>query len=284
MVLGFEGRFVVSTKWIGLILVLLLAAGISSVSAENETNTTILNITLDSPPPTDILSINNSLNDGPQTDNLTNVTLNETSLTPLSGEITQFGEGYYVLLGEDSEDNISYNLTASLVGKIQTEVGSKVILEQTVEITNLLNVSETFSINLWDHVDDVLTGSNQVNVYVGEDLLSEQPIFFAELGPEETITYNVEYVFPEVKMTQVCTTKTVRDLLPPGASVLSSKISLDLVIEETCTLVINHNGAFYYADIVIPLDMLSSKNIQKITHKEGNKTLEITEQTLVLTR
>ena len=289
MVLGFEGRFLVSIKWISLVLMLLLAVGLSSVSAENETNTTLLNITTNSsiiPTPSDIYGVYYVLDDQPLDEtNLTNITINDSSLTPLPGEVSQFNEGYYVLLGDDnSEEELGYNLTVSSIDRIEVEVGSKVSLKQKATILNTLNVSETFSINLWDYVGDVLASATEVKVYLDGNLISEQPIFFAHLNSNQTLVYDVEYVFPEIKMTTVCTTKTIRDLLPRDALVLSSKISLDTVIEETCDLAIEHNGAFYYVDIIIPVEMLSSNNIRKITYVEGNRTLEVKNQTLVLTR
>ena len=289
MVLGFEGRFLVSIKWISLVLMLLLAVGLSSVSAENETNTTLLNITTNSsiiPTPSDIYGVYYLLDDVPvEENNLTNITINDSNLTPLPGEVSQFNEGYYVLLGDDnSEEELGYNLTVSSIDRIEVEVGSKVSLKQKATILNTLNVSETFSINLWDYVGDVLASATEVKVYLDGNLISEQPIFFAHLNSNQTLVYDVEYVFPEIKMTTVCTTKTIRDLLPRDALVLSSKISLDTVIEETCDLAIEHNGAFYYVDIIIPVEMLSSNNIRKITYVEGNRTLEVKNQTLVLTR
>ncbi len=139
------------------IIVLFLLIILPYAYAENETNIPFIELAEGLDFISDIIGSYYLLGEA-NTSNQTNqstTTVNESNLIPLIGEVTQIDESYYILLGDDSDEEF-YDVNLTSIERTQIIVGEPVILRQTIIVTNLQAEASQYNINLWDHVDDIL--------------------------------------------------------------------------------------------------------------------------------
>lgn len=175
---------------------------------------------------------------------------------PLRGSFIpdQDGFSYYVLLDDPVSDNFTYSLQLLESNSAAVIAGKPILLQQQLRLTSLSSSTQLHRINLWNHLDDLdglaVQGSQSISVFVDDTFYSEQPIFELLLDPGESKTIVVEYEHAPLKQNVVCEDKQLADLLPSGAIIQYTDISLETVLSSSCTVTITHP---YAQAVIVPI-------------------------------
>jgi len=215
---------------------------------------------------------------------------NNTSNVPLNGGIhAETDESnytdYYVLLGDDEED-LEFQTNFSSIENSQVVFGEAVVLSQTLTVSHSSNTSELFSLNLWDQESDVptrfLLDAQQVNIYDGNELISEQPFVSLQIKANETKQLTITYTFLPIYKQVTCKEIQLKDIIPEDASYDALPLPLNTVVDKKCYLSLRYDHSVHYFDIAIPLVPFDVHNIDVAYIQETEEQLPIEENTVVL--
>ncbi|MCK5107310.1 MAG: hypothetical protein KAQ83_01150, partial [Nanoarchaeota archaeon] len=76
--------------------------------------------------------------------------------------------------------------------------------------------------------------------------------------------------------------KTIMDLLPEQAKVISSDIPVDTIVNEGYNIRIYHEGPLHYFDINVPIDEIDQDEIKSMYFVEGDEYLLMEDGMVVL--
>jgi hypothetical protein len=200
-----------------------------------------------------------------------------------SGDVLFIGDGeskdVYIMLGNGSER--TYELTASPRVQGTVEIGVPVTWTQNLTI----NASENTTINLWNHADAIphsfLSDVLEMEIMLEGELISEVPIIQIREG---YWTVEVMYFTPAVEREIVCEKQTVRDLLPPGAQVISSDLTLDTYVQEVCRIRLFHESHTPYEGVSFTVSEIDRESIVSIYSVERDEYLFLRNDSLYVPR
>ena len=189
------------------------------------------------------------------------------------------GQDVYIMLGEESERN--YELLVGELNQGTVEIGVPVNWTQELTIAS----DENVTINLWNHNETIphtfLTDIRSMDVFLDGEVISEVPILTVPAG-EHTLT--VHYQTPPVNREVICEKQTVRDILPPGAQVISSDLDLDTYVQEVCRIRLYHESYTSYSDVAFEIDEIDRNRIVSIYSVENEEYLYLANNSLYVPR
>jgi len=261
---------------------------LSNVSLDNFNTSTETNISEDQVIP----NINEGVYYELENSELNNSELNESEeeeelvQVPLPGEIVVITDndtmmsGFYVELGDNNFTKTTevndFEIEFSEPEQNKIVAGLPILIYQEVKIVNNQEDSIFTDINLWNYVEEMLTNSVSVKIMTKDaELISEEPIIFTQLEAFESKELIIVYEFPPIEKDIFCTTKTLGDILPKDAKIINAELSLDSIIESTCTIKIYYKGTTQNFDIDVNLDELDKETIKSIFFVEQNTYLNL---------
>lgn len=208
---------------------------------------------------------------------------NVTSNVPLSGEIHAKTDednytDYYILLG-DGEEDLEFQTNFSSIKNSHIVFGEPVVLFQTLTVSHSSNSSELFSLNLWDHTSDIpssfLLDAQQVNIYDGNELISEQAFVSLRIEPNETKQLTIFYTFLPIYKQVTCKEIKLKDIIPEDASYDTLPLPLNTIVDKKCYLSLIYDHSVHYFNITIPLVPFDVDNIDLAYIQETGEQVSI---------
>lgn len=193
--------------------------------------------------------------------------------------------GFYVRLddlvdGLGIEEGLIIDFSEAIQDEIQP--GMKVDVRQTLTVTNTNDETKSLNLNLYNYPEKALLGADSIAIMIGQEIYSEQPMLFTELGPFESKEFTINYEFPPVEKNINCRVRRISDMIPSDAIVTRNDLPFDTVIGDVCDVKISHSGKRHYFDIILPLEGMDPERIKSVYYVEGGEYLEIMGQTVML--
>lgn len=201
--------------------------------------------------------------------------LHELPPTPVesaSGTVIFIGNGserdVYVKLG--SNETTGYTLEAGPL--VQGNVTIDVPVNWTQSI--VVNATQNTTVNLWNHnasfPDSFLSDVQKMSVVLDGEVVSQVPIFEV---PEGVSNVTITYETPAVHRQITCMNETVKDLLPPGATLISSDLPLDTYVQRVCRIRLYHESHTPYANVRFSVPEIPRADIVSIYSVEQHRYL-----------
>jgi len=180
---------------------------------------------------------------------------------------------FYIELDELTELDNDYDIEFSDIVQQNIFVETPVYLNQKIILTNEYDYGTEVTVNLWNHQEILLLGADSVEIFLKDELISEQPIFKLNLDSLEETELEIIYKYPPVKKEVTFIEETILDLLPKQARVIDSDISTSTIISKKVNIKVYHEGPIHYFDINVPVDELDKDEIKSIYFVEGDEYL-----------
>lgn len=198
-----------------------------------------------------------------------------------AGDVLFRGNGtsrdVYVRLG--SNESRSYELDGD------DPVQGPVALDIPVNWTQRISVesTENASINLWNHNETVpstlLSDAIEIRIERNGSVISEVPIFQV---PEGSWNLTVTYTTPEVRREVTCEDRTVADLLPDGAQLITSDLPLDTFVQKVCTIRLYHESYTPYTGVSFEVTEIAREDVVSIYSVDQRRYLFARNNTVVV--
>ena len=188
-------------------------------------------------------------------------------------------QGVYVRLGDAG--TLSYTATFS-----EAQQGP-VVIDEPVRwtIEGMVNATQNVTVNLWNHNDSIaeslLADAINMSILLNGEEISEVPIFSLPTGAHDIV---IELTTPPVREEIVCEKRSIQDLLPPGARIITSDLPVDTVVQEVCRIRLYHESHTPYADVQISIDEIPQERIKSIYSVEQERYVLLENDTAVLRR
>jgi hypothetical protein len=216
-------------------------------------------------------------------------TEDKTNNTPVIGNIVPKENNntnitdYYVELDDVENvkpDDIDFEF--SNLGQNEINFEDPVTVFQSLILKNDDDNSKNVSFNLWNYQKETLNGMRSIEVLKDGKIISEQPIFNIRLDAGEETEIELIYQYPKIEKTIERDDKTIMDLLPKQAKVVSSDLPVDTIINKRYNIRIYHEGPLHYFNINVPIDEIDKEDIESVYFVEGKTKLVMEDGVVVL--
>lgn len=198
--------------------------------------------------------------------------------------------GVYMELPEEPE---GYNEGSQAVDVQLGQVNQGEIKEsepvrwyQDITLTNTGQQEELYTMSLWSHATtigiDFLSEVSSFKISLDGEVISESSVALLSLLPGQQQKLEIVYETAPVTIERSCRDITLRELLPPEATLTASELPLDTPIKTVCNVRVFHDTVTHYHNIRVSLPGIDTSSVESVYFVEGDTYLPLVDGAIIV--